>query len=833
MESQSLSGTWRARRKGNGNQFAATVPGCIHTDLLAAGKLADPFFGTQELDAFWVAESAWEYSRTFEVSASLLAHHRVCLVCHGLDTLATTWINGTKVGRTDNMFRTYEFDVTGALKRGRNTIRVCFDSAVRFTEQKNRERNLPTWNLDILHGRPGHIRKEQCSFGWDWGVRTPTCGIWRDISVIAYSGARLSDVRVEQDHESRKRVNLTVQIRAELLDRCELRCTVRVSRADTVVAETVVELSDGSGAAHLVLRNPDLWWPADMGEQALYTVQVVLLDGEARLDSWARRIGLRTLRLDRQADEWGETFRFVVNGVPFFAKGANWIPADAFINRVTPERYRDLIASAAGAHMNMLRVWGGGIYENDVFYDLCDEYGICVWQDFMFACSTYPTYDADFLASIEQEAIDNVRRLRTHPSLALWCGNNELEQGLVGPEWTDTTMSWEDYSRVFDRMLPGIVAEYDGETDYWPGSPHSPCGDRTDHRNPTCGDAHLWDVWHDLQPFEWYRTCEHRFNSEFGFQSFPEPRTTHGYTNPGDRNVTSYVMEHHQRSGAGNSTIMHYLLSWFRLPTGFDETLWASQILQGMAIKYAVEHWRRTMPRGMGTLYWQLDDTWPVASWSSIDYHHRWKALHYLAGRFFAPVIVTGVEDAQAGTVDVHVTSDLAKVHDMRLRWIVTDARGNELEAGEKAIRTGTRADRKVYLLRLTALLQTRGARDLLVWLELHDGDRQVSENLVTFARPKHLELSPSPGITTTTRAKGADSYSVTLRSRSAALWVWVELLETDFRASDNFIHLRPGSAVTLLVTPRERLGLAQFKEQLRVRNVMDLSRNTRVMSEE
>ena len=312
------------------------------------------------------------------------------------------------------------------------------------------------------------------------------------------------------------------------------------------------------------------------------------------LDRLTKRIGLRTLRLDRHADEWGESFQFVVNGVPFFAKGANWIPADTFAPRVTRDDYARLLRDTADANMNMLRVWGGGIYEDDVFYDLCDELGITVWQDFMFACSTYPAFDDAFLANVRAEAEDNVRRLRHHPCLALWCGNNELEQGLVGEEWIDGT---DELGGLFPPVRPACCprwcATLDPERDYWPCSPHSPHGDRDDHSNPQWGDAHLWDVWHGKKPFEWYRTCEHRFASEFGFQSFPEPKTVYAYTAPADRNITSYVMEHHQRSGIGNTTIISYMLDWFRLPTNFDMTLWLSQILHGMAMKYAVENWRR------------------------------------------------------------------------------------------------------------------------------------------------------------------------------------------------------------------------------------------------
>ncbi len=833
MESLSLNGEWTARQAGarpagKAIVVPATVPGCIHTDLLTAGEIKDPYFRTKEFDAYWVGETDWEYRRDFEVSERLLAHERVLLVCRGLDTLATIWVNGQEIGRTDNMFRTYELDVRSALTPGTNAISVVFASALSYTIRKQAERHLPGWNSGDKIGFHGYIRKEQCNFGWDWGIRTVTCGIWRDIGLVAYDEARLADVHVTQEHRPRRKVELRIAVSAHTTGASELFATARVRRRGNVVSEASGALRSGTGTLMLTVANPELWWPNTMGEQPLYEVDVVLQDtsGET-LDSWSRRLGLRTLRLDRHKDQWGESFRFVVNGVPFFAKGANWIPADAYNNRVSADRYRDLVESAAVANMNMLRVWGGGLYEEDVFYDLCDEYGICVWQDFMFACYTYPVFDEEFLANVEQEAIDNVRRIRHHASLAVWCGNNELEQGLVGPEWTERTMSWDDYAKLFDNVLPDVVAEYDGQTDYWPGSPHSPRGDRADHRNPTCGDAHLWDVWHGLKPFEWYRTCEHRFNSEFGFQSFPEPRTTYGYTDPEDRNVTSFVMEHHQRSGIGNSTIMHYMLDWFLLPVGFDATLWTSQILQGMAIKYAVEHWRRSMPRGMGTLYWQLNDTWPVASWSSIDYHHRWKALQYMARRFFAPLLLSGLEDAEAGTVEVHLTNDSVKARKLDVQWHITDAKGRRLDTGGKTVRTGKNADRTVHTLRLKDTLKNMGPRDLLIWLEAFDGSTLVAENLVTFARPKHLHLSQDPGVRATVRAAKRGSFTVTLTSKSAALWSWIELSQTDFRASDNFVHLRPGSPVKITVTPASELSVAELKQQLTVRSLVDLSRET------
>jgi len=446
--------------------------------------------------------------------------------------------------------------------------------------------------------------------------------------------------------------------------------------------------------------------------------------------------------------------------------------------------------------------------------------GITVWQDFMFACSTYPTDDAAYMTSIRHEAEDNVRRLRHHACIAVWCGNNELEQGLVkGDEWTDRSMPWSAYKPLFDELLPAVVTALDPDRAYWPGSPHSPGENREDFNDATRGDAHLWAVWHGQQPFEWYRTCEHRFNSEFGFQSFPEPRTVDLYTAPDDRNVTSYIMEHHQRSGIGNSTIMRYMLDWFRLPLGFDNTLWLSQIQQGMAMKYAVEHWRRSMPRGMGTLYWQINDCWPVASWAGIDSVGRYKALHYMARRFYAPVIVSLLEDAKAGTMAIHLTSDRRSSVAGELRWHVTTADGRELASGAKEATVRPLKNQVAHTLKLQPLIDEVGVRNLLVWTEFHVDGACVADNFGTFARPKHLELARDPGVSFTARRQG-DSYVVTLKTRQPALWTWLSLEDTDARYSDNFIHLRAERSQQITVTPDTPLAPTDFRKLLHVRSL-------------
>jgi beta-mannosidase len=823
-----LPGTTQPKRGTRAHVANARVPGDVMNDLFRDKQIPDPFDRENEKTVFWIGECDWAYERTFNASAALLKHDRVLLACDGLDTFADVRINGKKVATTDNMHRQYEWNVKPLLKAGQNTIRITFRSVNEYTRKHQAARPIRS-DPGGCHptAYPAWIRKQACNFGWDWGPMLVSYGIWRDIRLVGFSEARIEHVAIDQKHTASK-VLLDVACELDRTSRAALTVCATLRHKRLVIAKRTASASGKSAQLKLGVDDPKLWWPRGMGDQPLYELTVELLDADGNvIDTQTKRIGLRTLRLDCHKDQWGESFQFVANGVPFFSKGANWIPVDALMGRRKPEDYRRLLEDAAAVNMNMIRVWGGGIYEDDVFYDACDELGLCVWQDFMFACMAYPTWDAKYMKTVEAEARDNVRRLRHHPSIALWCGNNEIEQQCVGESavrWSKSgdLFTWAQYGKLFDKLLPKVVAEEAGATDYWPSSPHSPHGDRLDDSNPKWGDAHLWGVWHGKQPFEWFRECEHRFNSEFGFQSFPEPKTVRGYTQKQDRNITTAVMEHHQRSGIGNTTIMQYMLSWFRLPTSFEMTLWASQILQGMAIKYACEHWRRSMPRGMGTLYWQLNDVWPVASWASIDYHGRWKALHYMARHFFAPVMVSGLEDKDTGTIEVHVTSDLLESLPGTLSWRVTDVAGRTLDSGKKALRTPINANRKVTTLKLAKLLETKGERDLLVWLDLSVKGQPKSSNLVTFARPKHLELATNPGINAKVSTAADESFRVTLTSKQPALWAWLELDGVDAQCSDNFLHLGPGRSQRVTVTPKRKLTLAQFRKKLMVRSLVD-----------
>ncbi|MFK7804564.1 MAG: glycoside hydrolase family 2 protein [Anaerolineae bacterium] len=792
MDILTLNGNWEFSQANAETWLSATVPGCVHTDLLAAGEIPDPYFRDNELKLQWIGEKDWVYRKTFEIPAKFLQQQKLTLRCNSLDTLATIELNGQQLGTADNQFRAWEFDVKDAIQAGENELVITFASALNYTLSKNSERYLHAWNSSV--GVP-YIRKSQCNFGWDWGPSFITCGILQDIELIGLDLAHISDVHVTQTHG--EQVQLDIAIEAETVGDTLVAAEIEVWLGEESIDNFGSTLIDGKTDLTVTIDDPQLWWPNGLGDQTLYRVDVTLHTADKTLDSWSRNIGLRELKLIRQPDEWGESFHFECNGVPFFSKGANWIPADTFVTRVDKAWYKDLLQSAADANMNMLRIWGGGIYEPDIFYDLCDQLGICIWQDFMFACAAYPADDDAFMANFEAEAEQQIKRLRHHASMALWCGNNEMEQGLVADEWSDRAMSWQDYSRLFDVRLRAIVNQLDPQTDYWPGSPHSPHGNRLTHNHPDWGDAHIWDVWHGMEPFEFYRTCMHRFNSEFGFQSFPEPATLDTVLLPKDKNVTSFVMEQHQKNDAGNSKIMSYMLDWFRLPSSFESTIWLSQIQQGMAIKYAVEHWRRTMPRGMGTLYWQLNDCWPVASWSSLDSLGKWKALHYMAKDFFAPTLLSAVEDLDAGTLKIHLTHDLPRPLNGTVRWeVLTAEEGQVVRQGSLDCQVGSVESRLVTTLDIQPDIAKYGVRNLFVRIRLSVGGEVVSENVTYLSRPKHIKLK-RPTITAQVEKSG-NMATIQLQTDRPAMWVWLEIDGSAHRFSSNFTHLFPRDSVEI-----------------------------------
>ena len=635
MKQQSLNGIWTLSIPGSAfPETAATVPGSVYHDLLEAGLIPDPFYRDNENEALKIMEYDFVYARTFLVSAEMLKCDAVLLRCHGLDTLATLEVNGRQAGKADNMHRTWEFDVKALLHEGENAVRITFASPTKFIREAY-ERQPLEGTTDAMLGFP-YLRKAHCMFGWDWGPRLPDAGIWRDLELIGVKTARLRDVSVLQDHQE-GRVTLNVISRTERVTDGETKVSVTVTSPDGQVFT-----AEGEDCS-LTIDHPQLWWPAGYGDQPLYSVEVTLSDGSGILDTWKKHIGLRTMTIRREKDQWGESFCHCVNGVDVFAMGADYIPEDNLLPRVNPERTRRLLEDAKAANMNAVRVWGGGYYPDDYFYDICDELGLLVWQDFMFACAAYDLTE-DFEKNVCAEFRDNIRRLRHHPSLAIWCGNNEMESFAAWGVWVNSKKLTADYIKLYEYILPKIMKEEDPQAFYWPSSPSSG-GSFDEPQDENRGDCHYWEVWHGLKPFTDYRNHLFRYASEFGFQSFPCMATIESYTLPEDRNVFSYIMEKHQRNASANGKIAEYLSQTYLYPSSFDLFVYASQLLQAQAMQYGVEHWRRNRGRCMGALVWQLNDCWPVTSWASIDYYGRWKALHYYEKRFFAPVLISCAEE--------------------------------------------------------------------------------------------------------------------------------------------------------------------------------------------
>ena len=631
MKKLLLNGPWQLQIPGTEfGTVAASVPGSVYHDLYSAKLIPDPFYRDNEMAALALMENDFHYSRSFEVCEDLLKSHAVVLRCEGLDTIATVYVNGEVVGIANNMHRIWEFDVKKVLHVGENTMEVRFASPTKYIREAY-AKSVADGSSDAMVGFP-HIRKAHCMFGWDWGPRLPDAGIWRDIAILGIDVARIRDVHVLQHHEENK---VTLEVNTHVT-----KITGTASVSVTVTAPCGKVFTAQGEAVTIEIENPQLWWPAGLGDQPLYTVDVQLGDG---LDSWTRRIGLRTMTVNREKDEWGEKFAHCVNGVDVFAMGADYIPEDNLLPRVNPERTRRLLEDARAANMNCVRIWGGGYYPDDFFYDICDELGLLVWQDFMFACAVYNLTD-DFEENIRAEFVDNVRRLRHHPSLALWCGNNEMEDFVKQGEWVSCERQRADYIKMYEYIIPKILKQEDPQAFYWPASPSS--GGSFDYpQDPNRGDVHYWMVWHGLLPFTDYRNHKFRYVSEFGFQSFPCMETIESFTEPEDRNVFSYVMEKHQRNASANGRIVSYLSQMYLYPREMTDLVYASQLLQAQAMQYGVEHWRRNRGRCMGAVVWQLNDCWPVASWASIDYYGRWKALHYYEKRFFAPVLISCHEE--------------------------------------------------------------------------------------------------------------------------------------------------------------------------------------------
>jgi len=830
---QSLAGAWKFRQTGTEEWLSASVPGGVHTDLLALGCIPDPFVGDNEKKVQWVAEADWEYRYQFEVAPELLTQLHIWLVCDGLDTLASVSLNGNEVGRAANMFRGYRWDVKDLLEPVENELRITFNSPVRFAAQQQAIRVMPGVSQAIPGGP--YVRKAPCQFGWDWGPQLPPIGIWKDIRLEAYEGAHIEDVHLSQRH-AEEGVTVEAQVKIQSWDDAPRSAVLRLVTPDGQVFETSREVgSDNGSKLQVQISDPQLWWPngyapsagshrpgvlsGGQAQQPLYQVIVKLHQDDVLLETREYQLGLRTLELRREPDEWGRSFVFVVNGVPIFAKGSNWIPADSFPTRISDEYLEGLIRSAAETHQNMLRVWGGGFYEEERFYDLCDKYGILVWQDFIFSCSIYPLDDPDFLENVREEIVENIRRLRHRASLALWCGNNEMESGWADWGWNRSELQdmKAAYDEFFHRTLPAWCAAEDPDTAYWPSSPSSD----TPFESPNGqvqGDTHYWDVWHGRKPFTAYRDQYPRFMSEFGFQALPPLDTIATYAEEADWNMTSYIMERHQKNDSGNSLMVGQMLDTFRLPKDFDSLVYLSMVLQAEGIRYGVEHWRRHPDRVAGTLYWQLNDCWPVASWSSLDYFGRWKALHYASRRFYAPLMLS-IED-KPPQQDVYITNDTLEPWAGTLRWSLETLAGEVISTGQEPAQAAPQAANLISALDFSDNVSDANLRELVFVAELYQNEVPVSRQTAYFAPTKHLSLV-DPKISAQLSLQG-EKLQIELTSRSLARLVECSLEGTDVVFSDNYFDLPAGRRVYISTPLPAGWTLSQARAAFKVRSVYD-----------
>lgn len=811
MKARELNQNWTMRCVEDLQWQEAIVPGTVYTDLLRNGNMENPYWKDNEDAICSLMEKDYEYQCTFqgEETSELSS---VFLRFEGLDTVADIYLNNVHLGNAESMHRIWEYSVKDILLSGENTLKVVFHSPLKFiAEAYKKYGNIG--NDDTYEGFM-HLRKAHYMFGWDWGAHLPDAGIFRPVFLCSVSHGRIDSVYIRQQHEENK---CTLKFKGDCIRETpgEYQWRVLVTAPDGQKYETALS---AEGEGQLVIEDPELWWPNGLGDQPLYQVEAQLLyEGKAE-DTWEKRIGLRTMTMQRKKDQYGESFAHEVNGKAFFAMGADYIPEEHLLGRRSEEKTRKLLEDCKLANFNVIRVWGGGFYPDDWFFDICDELGLVVWQDFMFACSVYEL-TPEFEANIRKEFADNIKRLRHHASLGLWCGNNEMEMFVDERCWVTKASEVRDYLFMYERIIPEVLGEYDPETFYWPASPSS--GGSFDNPNdPDRGDVHYWKVWHGNRPFSEYRKHFFRYASEFGFQALPSKKTIETFTDdPDDWNLFSYIMEKHQRNYGANGKIMNYMQQTYRYPGDFDTVIYASQLLQADAIRYGVEHFRRNRGRCMGAVYWQLNDCWPVISWSSIDYTGRWKALHYYAKRFFAPVMISCQEESwltqEANmnrqhfqfekSIHLNVTNETLGDKEILVKWYVRNAAAEILREEQAMIQVP--AQESVWLPKEE--LPEIDVFTQYVSFEAWENGKCISEGTVIFSYPKYFRYE-NPELSCK-----VEGNQITVSSPVYAKSVEILNEQEDLVLSDNYFDLNGDSRTVEILRGKP--------EGLKLRSVWDI----------
>jgi len=810
-----LNTGWQFRKAGDSEWLAATVPGTVHTDLLANQKIHDPFWGTNEKNLQSIEDAGWEYRNVFSVDEKTFNQQNIELEFEGLDTYVKVFLNDSLILSADNMFRTWKASIKKYLKKNDNVIFIRFESAVQKGKGLAKK---------LSYALPGDekvfTRKAAYQYGWDWGPRFVTCGIWRPVKIIGWDKIKITDIYAEQ-----KSLNDSMAVfnfRFEVDCASEDFYSFLVSGDRHISNEDLVLVKTGHQkiSHEFTIRNPKRWWSNGIGDPFFYKFSCSVSSENRIIDTKNISVGLRTIELVQENDSIGKSFYFKLNGKPVFMKGANWIPADNFLPRVTKETYRQLLIEAKDAGMNMLRVWGGGVYESDDFYSLCDSLGILVWQDFMFACVMYPG-DIAFIKNVKAEAVDNVTRLRNHSCIALWCGNNEADEGWNNWGWQkqfsyskkDSIKIWSDYEKIFYQILPAVVDSLLPSSSYVSTSPMHGWGRKESLLE---GDCHYWGVWWGMEPFEMYEQKIGRFMSEYGFQGMPSLNTFRKFCDEKDWSLQSESVKNHQKHPKGYETIQTYLERDYKQPKDFGNYIYISQLLQAEGIKTAIEEHRRNKPYCMGTLYWQLNDCWPVTSWSSIDYYGNKKALHYIVKKAYSKYHITASVKNNALVVTA-VSDDTADTK-IKFKIQLIDFTGNHIWSDSGNITLSARAAYPFYTLPMEDLTSNISEKRVFFKMELIKDGVVAADNVHYFVKPKDLLLDKT-NVQYSIQSVAGDVF-ISLFSNSLAKNVFIDFGDLNVSLSDNFFDLLPKETKTVSVI--SNVGIEELEKKIKIKSLVD-----------
>lgn len=820
-QTRNLSGepksTWQFRKAGDSKWLSATVPGTVHTDLFSNKIIDDPFFGDNEKKLQWIDTCRWEYQTSFNCDSTLLANRHVELQFDGLDTYAKVFLNDNLILITDNMFRTWFVSCKSFLKEKDNHLVIQFESASK--KGKELARSLP---YTLPGDEKVFTRKAAYQYGWDWAPRFVTCGIWKPVKLNWWNFFKINDIHIVQDEVSDTSATMVAEVNVKTVEPTTVYFKMKLENADQDSMYFEQPIRPGENTLNLLfkVKNPKRWWCNGMGEPFVYHLSIQCSNVFAKSEVKKLTFGIRTVQVAQDYDSLGRSFSFSLNGVPVFMKGANYVPADNFLPRVNEKRYSEIIQSAVDANMNMLRVWGGGVYEDDQFYNLCDENGILVWQDFMFAGGMYPG-DSLFVENIRQEATDNVMRLRSHPCIALWCGNNEVDEGWHNWGWQnqykyskkDSTAIWNDYLKIFQDVLPKVVEQNDPGRLYWPSSPSIGWGHPESLQQ---GDSHYWGVWWGKEPFEAYKTKVGRFMSEYGFQGMPSLTTFKKFCDAKDITPTSFAVKNHQKHPTGYETIQSYLEKEYKEPRDFEDLIYVSQLLQADGIKTAIEAHRRAKPFCMGTLYWQLNDCWPVTSWSSTDYYGEWKALHYTVKKAYQKYLVSPVVDN--GKINVYVVSDGKKETNAFLEMKLLDLNGAAKWSKSFSVEILPDSSKIYYSVDSAEVLKTADPTKSVFSVKLIKDNSVLSENLLYFCLVKDLKIT-QPLVTYSFSLRGSQTI-LELDSKTFVKKVFIDFLDMKVKLSDNYFDLLPGEKKTVEVESNFTSG--ELTKKIKIKSLFD-----------